>query len=82
MDKTTIYETIRKAEHAYINGTVKLGDYVDWSMHDTIEKETAYLNSKHTSGEKDSLGREKPFFNIITAAINIWYRATLRFEKM
>jgi hypothetical protein len=45
-------------------------------MHDTIERIYAYLNSKHISGDKDSLGRPKPFFNIVTAAVNIWYRAT------
>ncbi len=45
-------------------------------MHDTIEKIDAYLNSKHTTGDVDSLGREKPFFNIVSAATNIWYRAT------
>ena len=45
-------------------------------MHDTTEKIYAYLNSRHTSGLTDSLGREKPFFNIVVAAVNIWYRAT------
>jgi hypothetical protein len=45
-------------------------------MHDTIERVDAYLNSKHISGDKDSLGRDKPFFNIVSAATNIWYRAT------
>lgn len=72
----TISEIVRRAEHNYINGTTKLGDFVDWSMHDTIERIIAYINSKHISGDKDSLRRDKPFFNIITAAINIWYRAT------
>ncbi len=47
-----------------------------WSMHDTIETIDAYLNSKHTSGLTDSLGREKPFFNIVTSAVSIWWRAT------
>lgn len=72
----SIHEIIREAENNYIYGTTKLGDYVDFQMHDTIEKIAAYYYSKHTSGEKDSLGREKPFFNIVVAATNIWYRAT------
>lgn len=72
----SIHEIIRDAENNYIFGTTKLGNYVDFQMHDTIEKIAAYYYSKHTSGEKDSLGREKPFFNIVVAATNIWYRAT------
>ena len=72
----TVCEIVRKAELNYLSGNTKLGKHIDWSMHDTINKIDAYLNSKHISGETDSLGREKPFFNIVTAAVNIWYRAT------
>lgn len=77
MNKTeSICQLVREAEDNYLNGTVSLGEHVDWSMHDTIETIDAYLNSKHISGDTDSLGREKPFFNIVTADANIWYRAT------
>lgn len=72
----TICEIIRKAEQNYLTGNVALGKYVSWSMHDTIERIDAYLNSKHISGDQDALGRDKPFFNIVSAATNIWYRAT------
>lgn len=72
----TVHEIVRKAETNYLQGNTNLGKYVNWSMHDTIERIDAYLNSKHISGDTDSLGREKPFFNIVTAAVNIWYRAT------
>jgi len=72
----SIHEIVRAAESNYLQGNTKLGKYVSWSMHDTIERIDAYLNSKHTSGEEDSLGRPKPFFNIVSAAVNIWYRAT------
>lgn len=71
-----VVSIIRDAEDNYLNGTTKMGKYVEWSMHDTIERIDAYLNSRHTSGETDSMGRPKPFFNIVTAAVNIWYRAT------
>lgn len=73
---TTICELIREAEQNYTQGTTKMSKYVDLSMYETIETIDAYLNSVHTSGKTDSLGREKPFFNIVTAATNIWYRAT------
>lgn len=71
-----VCEIVREAETNYLTGSTKLGKYVNWSMHDTIETIDAYLNSVHTSGEEDSLGRPKPFFNIVSAAVNIWYRAT------
>ncbi len=72
----SIHEIVRKSERNYLQLNTRLGKYVTWSMHDTIERIDAYLNSKHTSGPTDSLGRDKPFFNIVTAATNIWYRAT------
>lgn len=72
----SVHEIIRAAELNYLQGTTKLGSHVDWSMHETIERIDAYLNSKHISGDKDALDREKPFFNIVSAAVNIWYRAT------
>lgn len=74
--RKTIQEIVRDAETNYTSGTVTLGKYVDWSMYDTVERINAYINSTHLSGETDSLGREKPFFNIVNASVNIWYRAT------
>lgn len=72
----SVHEIVRKAETNYLTGTTKLGKYVNLSMHEIIETIDAYLNSKHISGPEDSLNRPKPFFNIVTAATNIWYRAT------
>ena len=71
-----IGKLVRENEQNYISGNTTLSKYVNFSLSDTINKIDAYLNSKHISGETDSLGREKPFFNICTAACNIWYRAT------
>lgn len=75
-ENTSIGAIIRKAEKDYVNGKTSISKYVDFSQYETIEKIEAYLNSKHISGETDSLGRDKPFFNIVTGAVNIWYRAT------
>lgn len=72
----TVFDIIRKAEDDYVSGKTTISEFVDFSLKDNVEKIEAYLNSKHTSGSVDSLGREKPFFNIVTAAANIWYRAT------
>jgi hypothetical protein len=75
-EQESVCELVRKAEQNYITGTTTLGKYVEFSQYENIEKIDAYLNSKHISGDKDSMGRDKPFFNIVTAAVNIWYRAT------
>lgn len=72
----SVHAIVRAAEQNYTQGNTHLGKYVNWSMAETIERIDAYLNSKHTSGPEDSLGRLKPFFNIVTAAVNVWYRAT------
>ncbi len=72
----SICELVRKAEQNYISGVTSLGKYVQFSQYENIEQIDAYLNSQHISGKTDSKGREKPFFNIVTSAVNIWYRAT------
>lgn len=76
MQPESVHLIVRNAEQNFLRGTTKMGRYVSWSMHDTIETIDAYLNSKHISGPVDSLGREKPFFNIVIAIVNVWYRAT------
>ena len=73
---TKVHDIVREAEINWLQGTNKLGKYVERNTHEIIETIDAYTNHKHISGSIDSLGREKPFFNIVTAAENIWYRAT------
>ena len=77
MTEKSIAEKVREIEQNYIGGTGTLmSKYVTTDLYDDINKIYAYLASKHVSGEFDSLGREKPFFNIVVAARNIYYRAT------
>lgn len=76
METQSIHEIVRKMESDDKSGNTTISKYVNFNMRENIEKIDAYLNSKHISGETDSKGREKPFFNIVTAATNIWYRAT------
>lgn len=63
-------------ENDYTNGTTKISRYVQVSMYETLNVIDAYYNSKHVTGDLDAQGREKPFFNIVLAAVNIWFRAT------
>lgn len=74
--QNNVAELVRKNESDFINGTTTISKYVDFSLSENLDKIDAYINSKHITGEKDSMGRDKPFFNIVTAAINIWFRAT------
>jgi len=69
-------EEITKLENEFYRGTVQISEYVSHNAYDTISRIDAYYFSKHISGEKDSAGRLKPFFNIVKAAVNAWYRAT------
>lgn len=72
----TICDLVKDYEKLDQWGETQISEYVTFDMRETLEKIDAYINSKHISGSTDSLGREKPFFNIVNAAVNIWYRAT------
>lgn len=76
METQSIGDIVRKAERDYKNGNTEISEYVNHSLSDTLNKIDAYIYSVHTSGSQDSLGRDKPFFNIVVAAANIWMRAT------
>ena len=75
-DTPSIGDIVRRAERDYKSGNTNISEYVNFSLSDTLNKIDAYLYSVHTSGSQDSLGRDKPFFNIVVAAANIWMRAT------
>lgn len=72
----SITQIVRKAEVDFLKSSTLISRYVVHSAHLTLERIDAYLNNKFTTGDKDALKRDKPFFNIVNAACNIWYRAT------
>jgi len=73
----TIYQIVKRAERNLQSGRpIKLGKYASHDHAEKIAMIDAYLNSQHISGPVDSLGREKPFFNIVKAAVNVWWKAT------
>src|SRR3990167_9546822 len=76
MRHKTIHSLVRQMERDDKMGEVVIGKYVNFNQRENLEKIDAYLNSRHISGETDEEGREKPFFNIVMAARNIWFRAT------
>lgn len=74
----TIYSLVQDLENKYTNDSTKISEHVQFSQFDNINRIEAYMSSKHISGDTDALGREKPFYNIVISAVNIWYRATKR----
>lgn len=75
-DNSPVCDLVRQMQTDYTSGTTKISKYVENDQYETINRIDAYLNSKHITGSTDSQGREKPFFNIVTAAVNVWFRAT------
>lgn len=76
-NEETIGQLVQKLEREFTSGTGTLmSKYVRTDLYEDINQIYAYLESKHVSGEFDSMGREKPFFNIVLASRNIWFRAT------
>lgn len=76
LENQTIHEVVQEMLDNDRLGNTKMSRYVDFNYREDIDKIEAYKNSKHISGEFDSDGRRKPFFNITISNINIWYRAT------
>ena len=74
--ENSVANIIRKAEADFSSGSTQISEYVSFSLKETLDTIEAYIGSKHISGPTDTLGREKPFFNIVSAAKNIWLRAT------
>lgn len=76
MNQQTLGDIVRKQEQEFTRGTTHPSKYVAHSMFETLARTEAYLNSKHITGETDSRGRLKPFFNIVTAMANVWFKGT------
>lgn len=76
MEEKDLAALVRRNENQFITGTTHISKYVDISLYEIINRIDAYLNSKFIDGDKDSLGNDKPFFNIVVAIRNIWMRAT------
>ena len=72
----SVCEQVRAAESNYLQGTSKLGKYVERSMYETVERIYATLHSRYISGDTDFLNRPKPYFNISIASANVWDWAT------
>ena len=71
-----IFAEISKQNENYNNGYITLIDGLTFSQWQTLKKIEFYSNSQYLTGNKDELGRDKPFYNIVNYRVNVAVRAT------
>jgi hypothetical protein len=71
-----IFTEINRQNENYNNGYITLIDGLTFSQWQTLKKIEFYSNSQYLSGNKDELGRDKPFYNIVNYRVNVAVRAT------
>ena len=71
-----IFTELNLQNENYNNGYITLIDGLTFSQYNTLKKVEFYSNSKYLTGDKDELGRDKPFYNIVNYRVNVAVRAT------
>lgn len=74
-DFKDLYKTLEEHEQSYRKGTLTLFDGVEFSQYQTIRQAGFFILSKYLSGQKDELGRLKPFRQLSNAVVDIEFRA-------
>ena len=72
----SIYEFVKNARDEYYSRTIEVVPGYEFSQHETLRTIELYSNSKVLTSNKNSLGREKPFFNICKFRVNVAVQAT------
>jgi len=73
---SSIYDFVKKQRDSYRSDTITIADGYEFSQYETLRTIELYHNSRFLSGNKDTLGREKPFYNICKFRVNVAVRAT------
>ena len=73
---SSIYDFVTEQRDDYRSETVEHHRRLEFSQYETLRTIELYDNDKFISGNKDSLDREKPFFNIVNFRKNVATRAT------
>jgi len=71
-----IFTELNRQTENYNNGYITLIDGLTFSQWNTLKKIEFYSNSKYLTGDKDELGRDKPFYNVVNYRTNVAVRAT------
>ncbi len=73
---SSIYEFVKQQRDSYRSDTIQITEGYEFSQYETLRTIELYHNSRFLSGNKDSVGREKPFYNICKFRVNVATRAT------
>lgn len=73
--KAPIVQELERQLYSY-KGSVDIADGLVFSQYETLRKVEFYSNSKYILGERDALGRKKPFYNVVNDKVNVAVRAT------
>ena len=71
-----LHSVVEQQIDNYISEEVTITDAYQFSQYKTIQQIENFMHSKFTSGQNDSRGNPKPFFNITKGKVNIAIRAT------
>lgn len=71
-----IYQFIREQRQNYKTDKVEIVDGLEFNQRDTITRAELYYNSTFETGNTDSLGNEKPFYNIVKHRVTLAKKAT------
>jgi len=67
---------LKQIDSDYQDGTIQITDGLLFSQYHMIRLVDFYTNSKFLNGNKDSAGREKPFYNIVNTMVDTAVVAT------
>lgn len=70
------YSELTRFIDSYHEDSVDIMDSLSFSQYETLKTIEYYSNSRYLDGQRDHLGREKPFYNISKFRVNVAVRAT------
>lgn len=71
-----LFSKVNQLVESYETDPIQIVNGLEYNQHKTLVKIEFYWNSKYINGQKDDLGRPKPFFNISKFRTNVATRAT------
>jgi len=72
---SSIYEFVRQQRDDYRSQSITVAEGYDYSQYETLRTIELYHNSRFLTTNKDTLGREKPFYNICKFRVNVATRS-------
>ncbi|OGL46461.1 MAG: hypothetical protein A2W05_07090 [Candidatus Schekmanbacteria bacterium RBG_16_38_10] len=71
-----LIEELKQINEDYQNGTIEIASGLTFSQSSMLRMIDFYTNSKFLNGQKDSKGRDKPFYQIINTMVDTAVVAT------